>query len=395
MTPVGDRVVCDFTVEGANHYISQESFLINANTFLGIDEIGTYPTLDFIDMLRACLRSTAGTPTYFRCTGNPGGPGHMLLKHRYVDPAPYGEVFVGDDGVERCYFHSTVKNNPMLLDNDPDYINRIRSSGPAWLVRAWLEGDWNIVAGSYLEGIWDPDVHIVKPFEIPVDWKRFRSGDWGFAKPYSVNWFTVDFDGNLYLYRELYGTNGKHDTGVREDVLTVAQKILRMEEAEASKGIRFVNNPMDSAAWQNTGQHVMSVGEQFRQNGVVWSKAVKGPGSRVWGCQEIVNRLENAKNRMGPALFIFDTCKHAIRLLPAMIPDENNPEDINSDGEAHIWDSVRYGLSSRRTLSHRRKEMSKTKPGSFNWLLDQHPTPKPKPREPWKLNVGGLDTLAK
>ena len=39
--------------------------------------------------------------------------------------------------------------------------------------------------------------HVVKPFKIPDNWVRFRSMDWGSAKPYAVGWYAVDYDGNL------------------------------------------------------------------------------------------------------------------------------------------------------------------------------------------------------
>lgn len=299
-------------------------------TFVGVDEIGNYPTLDYIDKLRSTLRGgRAGQLHVFRCTGNPGGPGHMLLKYRYVDPADYGQTFIGEDGVERCYYHSTVQNNPMLLDNDPDYIDRIKASGQEWLVKAWLEGDWNVVAGSYLEGIWDPNRHVIAPFDIPSHWRRFRSLDWGFAAPYSVGWWCIDHDGVIYRYRELYGDGKKPNKGTREEPAEVARKILKMEEAERAQGCRFMHNPADTGIWTNTGQNFLSIGEQFRRENVPWSRAAKGPGSRVNGAQEIVGRL--ASDRMK----IFSTCKYAIKFLPAMVPDPDFPEDVLEGGEDH------------------------------------------------------------
>ena len=350
-------------------------------TFVGVDEIGSYPTLDYIDKLRATMRG--GLPNQlkpFRCTGNPGGPGHMLLKHRYVDPAEYGEVFTGDDGIDRCYFHSTIQNNPMLLDNDPEYIDRIKASGQEWLVKAWLEGDWNVVAGSYLEGVWDPGRHVVQPFDIPSTWRRFRSLDWGYAKPFSVGWWAIDYDGVLYRYRELYGEGAKPNLGVRMEVPEVARRIVRMEEGEAAKGIRFMNSPADSAIWASTGQAIRSIGDQFREHMCPWVKAAKGPGSRVLGAQEIVARLSSDRMK------IFSTCKYAIRFLPSMIPDKDNPEDVNSDQEDHLWDEIMYAVLSRRSKSEKETQVAKTKPGSFGWLLEQTPEHMAKPkRELWQL----------
>lgn len=41
-------------------------------------------------------------------------------------------------------------------------------------------------------------------------------------------------------------------------------------------------------------------------------------------------------------LYVFDTCKHFIRTVPNLVYDETDVEDINTDGEDHIYDELRY-----------------------------------------------------
>jgi len=114
----------------------------HAYTFMGFDEAGNWPTSRPIDMLRACLRSVHGVPCQLVLTGNPGGKGHQWLKVRYIDLARPAVPFQGADGVMRVFIPSRLADNKILMDKDPSYIDRLRASGPAWLVRAWLEGDW-------------------------------------------------------------------------------------------------------------------------------------------------------------------------------------------------------------------------------------------------------------
>ena len=47
-------------------------------------------------------------------------------------------------------------------------------------------------------------------------------------------------------------------------------------------------------------------------------------------------------------LKIFRTCKNLIRTLPQLPPDDNNPEDIDTDTEDHAADALRYGVMRRR-----------------------------------------------
>ncbi|HET6330034.1 MAG TPA: phage terminase large subunit [Holophagaceae bacterium] len=112
-------------------------------TWMAFDEAGAWPSPKPIDMLRATLRSAAGVPTRFLLTGNPGGKGHEWLRARYIDPARPGTVFQGEDGQMRVFIPSRLADNQELMKNDPTYEDRLRASGPAWLVKAWLEGDWS------------------------------------------------------------------------------------------------------------------------------------------------------------------------------------------------------------------------------------------------------------
>jgi len=145
MRPCGIRKVMDLCVQHANHYIT-ESGLINKNSHLAVDEIADWPFPEPLDKLRAIVRSAVpGMKCRMLLTGNPGSRGHEWCKERYIDPAPPLTIFTNRFGLTQCYIPSTIRDNPALLENDPLYINRLRSSGPAWLVRAWLEGDWNVV----------------------------------------------------------------------------------------------------------------------------------------------------------------------------------------------------------------------------------------------------------
>jgi hypothetical protein len=56
-------------------------------------------------------------------------------------------------------------------------------------VRAWLEGDWNVIEGAFFDK-WSGR-NIVAPFEVPSFWTGFRSFDWGYAAPFSVGWWAV------------------------------------------------------------------------------------------------------------------------------------------------------------------------------------------------------------
>ncbi len=136
-------------------------------TWIGVDEAGTWPAPDAIDKLRATLRSPHGIPCVLRLTANPGGVGHQWLKERYIQPAmPLTPFYDAERRTWRVYIPSRVRDNKKLMDADPGYLDRLRSSGPPWLVRAWLDGDWDASAG---EAFFDEKAWLIDglPVEAP------------------------------------------------------------------------------------------------------------------------------------------------------------------------------------------------------------------------------------
>lgn len=114
-----------------------------------IDEAGNFPDPAPIDKLVATLRDKNGVPPRMAMSANPGGPGHAWLVQRYIQPSAPGVPFRDPTtGAHRVYIPSLLTDNPRLLNGDPGYLDRLRRAGPAWLVRAWLLGDWN----AYPEG---------------------------------------------------------------------------------------------------------------------------------------------------------------------------------------------------------------------------------------------------
>lgn len=311
-----------------------------------VEEIGTFPNERPILKLMATLRSGAGVPVGFRSTGNPGGPGHHWVKQRYIDPAPTGNKIITDEvtGLKRIFIPSRVTDNKYLGEQ---YVQQIKASGSPQLVRAWLEGDWNVIEGAFFTE-WTSDV-IVEPFEIPRGWFKFRSMDWGYATPFSVNWWAVigdDFQhpvnrrvlprGALVCYREWYGSSAPN-VGLR---LTAEDVAVGIKNREAGDGVR--SGALDPSAFAQTSGP--SIAERLAVAGI-WmkpadNKRVGGLGT-LGGWDQMRSRLRHDR------LFFFSTCVAAIRTIPLLQHDQDRPEDLDTSAEDHAADSVRYACMSR------------------------------------------------
>lgn len=313
--------------------------------FVGWEELTTWPDDEIYEVFKSINRSSVpGMPRKYRSTTNPWGAGHNWVKARFVDACPkdaandpiYRTPIRDEQGNWRVYIHGLLAENVHLIKNDPDYVRRLRAIRNPELRKAWLEGDWDVNPGGFLQGIYDPKKHKVAPFAIPLHWPRWRALDWGSAKPFSCGWYAKDPDtGNIYRYRELYGYGGKPDVGVRKSYSEVAEYIKLAEANERRAKVTFRTNPADSAMWAEIG--IKKAGEQITgaslmaDAGVDWEPVKKGPGSRVNGANVVIDLFNKDK------LFIFNTCKHWLRTVPALQPDPNNWEDVDTDMEDHCF----------------------------------------------------------
>lgn len=339
-----------------------------------VEELTQFPDPGPLDKLKATLRSAAGVPTGFRATCNPGGPGHTWVKSRHIDAGPYNivkEIFVnpftGEDiESSRVFIPAKLTDNPQLLNNDPRYVANLFKAGSAALVKAWLEGDWNVVEGAFFD-CWQSGRHVIDPFAIPKDWLRFRSFDWGSAAPFSVGWWAIAGDdyplaaltgrnparddeagrlnrsiprGSLIRYREWYGASAP-GKGLKLTTEELARGII-----ERDAGDKITYSVADPAIFAEDGGP--SRAEIFARNKVIFRRAdnkrVSGNGA-MGGWDEMRQRLKGQDGV--PMLYVFETCKEFIRTVPSLPHDPKRMEDIDTSAEDHIADEARYACMSR------------------------------------------------
>lgn len=340
--------------------VAAESYQGHSYTRLYPEELTNWPSEKPLLRMMATLRSAHGVPVGVRSTANPGGAGHNWVKSRYIDPAPpMTPILDPVTGQIRVFIPSRLTDNPALTASDPGYAQRLRDLGSPELVRAWLDGDWNIVAGGALDDVWNPARQVVKPFPIPKDWRIDRSFDWGSSKPFSVAWWaesngeTVTMPdgsqrtftrGSLIQVAELYGWNGKPNDGCRKIATEIAREIVAFEAGSPYKG-RVAPGPADSAIF--AVENGSSIADDMARSGVRWVAAEKGPGSRVLGLERVRQYLKAASAfpQESPGLFFFDTCRHSLRTLPTIPRDAKKPDDVDTDSEDHCYDQIRYRCS--------------------------------------------------
>jgi hypothetical protein len=334
--------------------VDAEEYQGHSYTRIYVEEVTNFPSSAPINKLRATLRSGAGVPVGMRLTGNPGGPGHNWVKARYITPNKQGyeviteECEIEVDGVksmvslDRVFIPSKLGDNMLLMRNDPTYILRLRQSGSEQLVKAWLEGNWDIIDGAFFDE-WGPQ-HILQTEDwiqrIPREALRFRAFDWGSAKPFSCGWYaladgTWDLPkGALLKYREWYGASGPNK-GLKMTADLVAQGIVLRE-----KGERIRYGAADPSIYIRDGGP--SIAETMSIHRCSWRRA---DNKRKTGAEQLRQRLVGENNV--PMIYFLDCCEDSIRTIPVLQHDERDPEDVDTEAEDHAYDETRYAVMSR------------------------------------------------
>lgn len=325
-------------------------------SFIGFDEL-THFTLEEYEYLLSRNRADgAGLRVYVRATANPGGIGHGWVKERFITASKPNVPYTVSNTVydregkaietsrSRIFIPSSVFDNQILLQNDPNYIANLASL-PEAQRNALLYGDWDSFEGQvFTEFKNNPDgyltrrdSHVIEPFEIPASWRRYRSFDFGYSRPFAVQWWAIDYDGTAYMYRQLYGCTDTPNTGLKWEPKQIARKIKEIEDELEPPGT-FITGIADPAIWDTSRGADGTIISLFEEEGIYFEK---GKNSRLSGKMQCHYRFAfDEENR--PKAYIFKNCTAFLRTITALVYDKNHVEDIDTSLEDHDYDAMRY-----------------------------------------------------
>ena len=345
--PSGARIefgYCDHA-EDVEQYKGQEY------SWLGIDELTEIPQEETYERLIASVRKKGkGFKTYVRATTNPNGVGKNWVKKRFVDQGPVNSTLKLSTHIEqldktitttRKWIHGTVFDNPKIVAENPEYIAMLKNIDNAVLRKQWLEGDWDSSDGLAFDEF-NRNVHVIKPFQVPADWYRFRACDWGFKTKASCLWMAVSPERDIYVYRELL-TGGNTPNG-QKTAIEFGREVLRIEQ-EAGENVRY--GVLDASAWSQRGEDSPSPAELMIAQGVSWRPSDRTKHSRITGKLEVHRYLQIHEETERPSVFFFDTCTDLISCMSSLPMDKNNNEDVDTKADDHSYDALRYGLMTR------------------------------------------------
>lgn len=307
------------------------------------------------------------------CGSNPGGLGHNFVKSTFIDNAPPFEIVQMDKkegGMLRQFIPALLADNPTMMENDPDYLDRLSGLGNDHLVKAMRDGDWNIVAGGAFDDVWSD--RVIKPrFKIPVTWKLDRSFDWGSSHPFAVAWWAESDGteaimpdgskfcpprGSLIMFNEWYGSNGVVNQGLKMAARDIATGIVDREKELRASGFIASNissGPADNQIDNVTEPGTPTIASEMRSKGVTWTKSDKSAGSRRIGLDLMRQAIQEAgkEHPESMCIYIMDHCRSTISQIPVLPRDTRNSEDVDTKSEDHLYDAIRYRLLAAKRIA--------------------------------------------
>lgn len=259
-------------------------------------------TLDDWETLLTRCTGRAGNMPYAQMMGdcNPAQRTHWILERR--------------NEKKLTFFESRHEDNPTLFDPQTGEITpqgelsiaTLDSLSGVRYARLRL-GKW-VSAEGQIYTDYDPAIHLIDRREIPADWRRIRVIDFGLVHPFVCQWWAIDGDGRIYLYREIFMTG--------RTVATHAKEITQLSQGEKIEQTICDHDAEDRAT--------------LRENGISNIAARKDV---LQGIGKVQDRLKlQADGR--PRLFILRDSLIEVDQARKM---ERKPYETHQEIDGYIW----------------------------------------------------------
>jgi phage terminase large subunit len=308
------------------------------------DEASEFSEFQFL-YIRSRLRAKqsqrrSGVWPHVLCATNPEGRGVPWLKRLFVHPTDYGahmaRYMLNDSEVVVGFVPATIADNPHI---DQDYARNLKGL-PEVKRRQLLYGEWDVFEGRFFPEFLR-DTHVIPDFDIPETWPRIRGVDFGYDAPAACVWVAWDEDGRAYVYRDW-----KQSKVLVEDQ---ARRILELSKYPPNDlGIREPEDVLwtmaDYAMWikQGTGP---TIAQMYETEGLRLRRANK---DRIAGWMRMRQYLRPRDVDGKPGLVVFESCRDMVHEFVNAVTDERRTDDLDTEGEDHLLDALRYALMSRK-----------------------------------------------
>jgi hypothetical protein len=198
-----------------------------------------------------------------------------------------------------------------------------------------LEGDWSVFEGAFFSfktffngKPW----HVAEKY-VPPGTEWIGGMDWGFNSYWCCLLAACLPDGHVHIVKELKGRQQPAEDVARIIKDTVARVI-------GKNRLRYI--ALDPACWNKTGaDRGQAIVETFYKAALPMRKADNQRGKNGW--QKVHEHLRAAHDGT-PWLTMDPSCQYLIRTLPIQEQSDHDADDVETKGDDHGADALRYLL---------------------------------------------------
>jgi len=299
--------------------------------FVCIEELTQWNELEFRTLMSSLRSSRKGIiPNAFFST-NPGSIGHAWVKRLWIDQ----KFKDNEDPNEYSFIPAKYYDNAY---NNEDYLSSLENL-PEQLRKAYKDGNWDVFEGQFFTEF-DRDIHVIQPY-IPIESisRRIVAVDYGYGAPSSINWMAINNQKNVIIYRNINKNELLYDDVVR--------LIIKHSTPEEQIRLCIVDPSLINKRSEQTGKTASQImyDAGFSKAGI---KILAGNNDRNVGANLFRDYLrvyedKNTKEKTAKLKFT-ENCFSAIESIPSLIFDKTNVDDVDTHGNDHDYDSLRYGL---------------------------------------------------
>ena len=269
----------------------------------------------------------------------------------------YNQIYLNEINDPEVFFlFMSWEDNPFLNKKEIDRLSATMSDDE---IESRKYGRFSLKDSGLIYTEFDINIHVITPFNIPLDWQDNLSIDPGLNNPLSCHWYARDYDGNIFVIAEHFAEN--------KTIEYHAQKIKEISSRLNWKINRngMIESLIDSAANQRTLASQKSVTDLFYENGILVNPSVNK--DVLAGISKVKSYLKDINGKT--KLFIFSCCTNLIRELKTY---RWNGSDTPIKKDDHCLDELRYYIMNlnKTTNNHSIKtEIQKHKEKLFKQLM--------------------------
>lgn len=310
--------------------------------FIGVDELTQFDEETFKYLMSRLRTSKSYVKPKFFASTNPGNIGHAWVKRLWIDRRlEPNEIMAGYSLDDFVFIPSKVQDNEYI---NKEYIQNLMAL-PEHQRKMLLDGSWEVYEGQFFENFRQTG-HVIPHFDPPDEWPRYRSIDFGRTAPFACLWFTIDYDGVVYVYREYYEAGREIDENVEALIALSGDEHYRY-------------TVVDGSVFAKTG-FGESIGQRMQRKGLDMISAHKDRVAGWTAVKQYMN-FDEYDEKDKPQLRIMKNCPSLIEEMKHAIYDKNKHEDLDTHQPDHAIDALRYFIMTLRDkqAKHKREDPHK------------------------------------